>query len=559
MGGAGGQVAAGGAAARGGITGNGGTSPMGGTLSTGGARATGGATASGGTVGTGGTTNPGTCPATFKNPIIYQDLPDNEVIRVDNAYYYSASSFHFSPGAPILRSYDLVNWEYIGHSVPALESNYNLGGNRQYNNGVWASSLKYRKSNKTFYWMGCLHGTGQGLMYTATNIEGPWTRHTTSYCYYDVGLLIDEDTDTMYAAYGNTAISVAQLSADGFSQVKSQNVYTSGSEGALEGSRFYKIDGSYYIMPTQYSNGEYMLKAASPFGPYTLQSFAVKLKSPIPAEPPVGGAPHQGSIVQTQNGDWYYMAFIDAYPGGRIPVLGPVTWSNGVAQVTLVSGGWGQSYPFPNLPCTPTKPFTGTDSFAGATLDHQWEWNHNPDNTKWSAGGGLTLQTATVTDDLYAARNTLTRRVLGPTSTATIELDYTGMSDGDVAGLSIFRQTSAWIGVKKSGGSAKVVMVNGLTMTSSFATQSKGTEQASASISGGKIWLRATADVTPGQNRKASFSYSTDGTQFTALGNTLTLDHTWAFFMGYRFAIFNYATQALGGFIKVPSFSITQP
>ena len=38
---------------------------------------------------------------------------------------------------------------------------------------------------------------------------------------------------------------------------------------------------------------------------------------------PVSGAgvPHQGGIVETQNGDWYYMAFIDAYPGGRMPVL----------------------------------------------------------------------------------------------------------------------------------------------------------------------------------------------------------------------------------------------
>ena len=543
---------------------SGGSGPVGGASAggrTSGGAATGGQATGGQASGGKATGGSGNCPTTFRNPVIWQDLPDLDIIRVDNTFYYSASSFHFSPGAPILRSYDLVNWEYIGHSVPVLDYNnsYSLSGGRNYNNGIWASSLQYRKSNKTFYWIGCMHGNGGGYMYTATNIEGPWTKRSTPYCYYDVGLLIDEDTDTMYAAYGNTTISVAQLSADGFSQVRSQNVYTSGSEGALEGSRFYKINGYYYIMPTQYANGEYILRATNPFGPYTLQNFAVKLSPPITPEPTTGGSPHQGGIVQTQNGDWYYMAFLDAYPGGRIPVLAPVTWTNGWPSVTLVNGGWGLSYPFPNLPCTPTKPFTGTDTFSAATLDHRWEWNHNPDNTKWSAGGGLTLQTATVTSDLYAARNTLTHRTLGPISTATIELDYSAMKDGDVAGLAMLRQTSAWVGVKRAGAAYRVVMVNGLAMDASFNTTSTGTEVASTGMSGGKIWLRVNADITPGANRQAKFYYSTDGSQFTQLGNVLTLDRTWAFFMGYRYGVFNYATSALGGSIKVASFQLTTP
>ena len=65
---------------------------------------------------------------TFDNPVLWEDLPDLEVIRVDDTYYYTASTFHYSPGAPVLRSYDLVNWEYIGHSVPVLDCmpSYNL-------------------------------------------------------------------------------------------------------------------------------------------------------------------------------------------------------------------------------------------------------------------------------------------------------------------------------------------------------------------------------------------------------------------------------------------------
>jgi hypothetical protein len=71
--------------------------------------------------------------------------------------------------------------------------------------------------------------------------------------------------------------------------------------------------------------------------------------------------------------------------------------------------------------------------------------------------------------------------------------------------------------------------------------------------------LRATADIRPGSGRQARFSYSTDGVTFTALGAALTLNNAWQFFMGYRYAMFNYATQALGGTVTVRAFTQTAP
>ena len=73
------------------------------------------------------------------------------------------------------------------------------------------------------------------------------------------------------------------------------------------------------------------------------------------------------------------------------------------------------------------------------------------------------------------------------------------MKDGDVAGLALLRDSSAWIGVKQGGGATRVVMVNGLTMDSTWTTTSTGTEAASADVSGGKIWLRIAADIRPGR------------------------------------------------------------
>jgi beta-xylosidase len=497
---------------------------------------------------------------TFKNPVMWQDFADGDIIRVDDTYYYSASTMHYSPGAPVLRSYDLANWEYAGHSVPRLDfgAKYDLNGGRGYVRGIWASMLNYRKSNKTFYWGGCVD-FAQTHIYTAAAVDGQWSKLSTiPKCYYDAGMLID-DNDTMYVAYGNTQISVAQLSPDGKSEVRSQQVFQTPSNiGTLEGARFYKRNGSYYIWLTRPANGQYVLKASNPFGPYTVQQVLLDLPGPIQG----GGVPHQGGMVQTQNGDWYYMAFVDAYPGGRVPVLAPITWTaDGWPRLTTVNGRWGVNYPMPNLPAPPrqVKPMIGVDTFEGTKLGPQWEWNHNPDTTKYSVNNGLRLSTATVTNDLYNARNTLTHRIQGPSSTATVTLDLTSMRDGDRSGLAMLRDSSAWIGIKRDSGRNRVVMVNGLTMDGNWNTTGTGTEIASANFTGTRIWLRANADIRPGSGRQARFSYSTDGVNFTSLGTGFTLKNEWQFFMGYRFGIFNHATQALGGAVTVSRFELSTP
>ena len=495
-------------------------------------------------------------PATFTNPVVWQDFADGDIIRVGDAYYYSASTMHYSPGAPILRSYDLVNWEFAGHSVPRLDFDntaYDLSGGRAYVKGIWASAFNYRPSNSTYYWLGCTE-FNRTYVYTSTSVGSGWSKKARiNNCYYDAGLMFDNDTP--YVAYGNGTISVAQLSGDLTSQVRAQTVYqTPSSIGTLEGARMYKRGNYYYIWLTRPANGQYVLRSTSPWGPYEQRQVLLDLPGPISG----GGVPHQGGLVQTQNGDWWYMAFTDAYPGGRMPTLAPISWSgDGWPVLQTVNGRWGASYPRPNLPWRPVAPMTGTDTFSGTTLGPQYEWNHNPDTTKVSMNNGLRLSTATVTNDLYNARNTLTRRIQGPSSTATIQLDYAAMANGDRTGLALLRDSSAWIGVRKDNGVTRVSMTDGLTMaTSGWGTTGTGTERAGAAVSGGRLWLRATADIRPGAGRTATFSYSTDGSTFTNLGPAFTLNNNWQFFMGYRFGVFNYATQALGGAVTVNQFTV---
>ncbi|MFD0474509.1 family 43 glycosylhydrolase [Nonomuraea thailandensis] len=276
----------------------------------------------------------------YTNPVVWQDFADGDIIRVGDAYYYSASTMHYSPGAPILRSYNLVDWEYAGHSVPRLDFGsgaYDLNGGRAYVKGIWASTLNYRPSNSTYYWIGCVE-FNRTYVYTASAVDGTWTKRSQiGTCYYDAGLLIDTD-DTMYVAYGNGTISVAQLTPDGLGQVRAQQVFqTPSSVGTLEGARFYKRGGYYYIWLTRPANGQYVLRSTSPWGPYEMRQVLLNMPGPISG----GGVPHQGGLVQTQNGDWYYMSFVDAYPGGRVPALAPITWTGDWPTVQTVNGGWG--------------------------------------------------------------------------------------------------------------------------------------------------------------------------------------------------------------------------
>jgi len=513
-------------------------------------------------------------PAMFSNPIIWNDLADIDIFRVDEIYYYMASSMHFSPGAPILQSKDMVNWEYISFAVPRLDFNspaYSLeDGMRAYARGVWASTLRYRQSNGLWYFIGCVDFNAT-YFFTSPSVEGPFKQAAVldETCLYDCGLLIDDD-DIMYVTHGSTNLSVAQLTPDGLGIVKDEVVHTGTIY--IEGSRMYKRNGIYYIITDQPVNGEYVLKSTSgPFGPY---EFGVILNNTLPPSAIAGGdTPHQGGIVDTPSGDWYYMAFVDINSDstGRIPVLSSLSWtSEGWPVLDLAADNtWPESLPYPvnDGMATPNTDWSliGVDRFADGELSKQWEWNHNPNVSQYSVfPGGVKLSTATVTDDIYQAQNTLTHRTLGPASEGTILLDFAKMRDGDRTGLSMFRDSSAWIGIGQDNGIRSLIMRTGMTMNGSddWATISTGYNVATIPLEhlqcGESIYLRCRGDFRPQPTGtlQAQFSYSTDGRHFTTFGDNLTMVTDYEFFQAYRFAIFNYATEEIGGSVVLREFGI---
>ena len=81
----------------------------------------------------------------IQNPMLWADVPDPDVIRVGDTFYLVSTTMHLMPGAPIMKSKDLKNWETVGYVFDRLTDSpkYDLLEGTAYGRGQWATSLKY--------------------------------------------------------------------------------------------------------------------------------------------------------------------------------------------------------------------------------------------------------------------------------------------------------------------------------------------------------------------------------------------------------------------------------
>ena len=86
----------------------------------------------------------------YKNPIIWADYSDPDVIRFGEEFYMTASSFNCVPALPILHSTDLVNWEIINYAVKRFPDSY--FDRVQHGNGVWAPSIRFHDGWFYIFW-----------------------------------------------------------------------------------------------------------------------------------------------------------------------------------------------------------------------------------------------------------------------------------------------------------------------------------------------------------------------------------------------------------------------
>ncbi|MDP4181205.1 MAG: family 43 glycosylhydrolase [Bacillota bacterium] len=498
---------------------------------------------------------------TYTNPVLNADYPDCDVCRVGNDFYMVSSSFVSMPGIPICHSKDLVNWEIIGYVYTGLYNtgiSYDLSSSYEnYGHGSWAPSIKYYKG--TFY-IGLYEAQGKFTLFSSTKPEGPYAGVQFNTGFHDPGLFFDDDGKAYIVSAANDFM-VAELSADYKSVVKNTKVMRVESiSGSLlvEGSHVMKRNGYYYVFRTSTPGEayEYCFRSKSMYGPYEMR---VILNGPKIAG---GSQIHQGGAVDTSTGEWWFYIFQDGQGIGRRDILVPMQWQNDwpvlgdPSTVKNVSIG-GKDYPIGTVPVTFKKPNVGgtfpvtvpgnTDEFNSAKMQMQWEWNHNPNNNMWSLTerpGYLRLK-ALNTNRLWRAKNTLTQKVEGPDCTGTIELDTTNMKDGDTAGLCIIGIPHGYLGVQKANGVKKFIT------NINAGETAEGTLSTGDTLSGNTAYIKVSCNLN---TNTATFSYSTDNTNFKQLGGSQKLAFDMGTFQGDKIGIFNYTTASSGGYVDVNWF-----
>ena len=207
------------------------------------------------------------------NPIIFADVPDMSMIRVGDTYYMSSTTMHMSPGLPIMKSKDLVNWQLVSYAYDTLVSNDQMNldnGKSTYGRGSWASSIRY--NNGTYYVSTFAATSGKTHIYITKNIEkGPWKAISFSPAYHDHSLFFDEGK--VYLITGNKKLTLIELNEDlsgvkpgGLNQViienASQPSETTATSGLGEGSQLFKVNGKYYLF--NLAQGRYADSGDSP-------------------------------------------------------------------------------------------------------------------------------------------------------------------------------------------------------------------------------------------------------------------------------------------------------
>ena len=510
--------------------------------------------------------------ATVKNPMLWADVPDPDVIRVGEYYYMVTTTMHLMPGAPVMRTKDFSRWETVGYLFDRLTDSpkYDLREGTVYGRGQWATSLKYHDGRFWALFAPNEGGPmGQTYIMTAEDAAGPWTVHSRLRHFHDATLFFDDD-GRVYVFYGTG--QMCELSRDLKSVVEGSDRQLFQREadetGLLEGSRVVKHDGRYYLLMISHvwapgrHRREVCYRADSIGGPYEKK---VILESDFGGFPYVG----QGTIVDgvpaadgTQ--PWYGIIFQDRGAVGRVLTLMPCRWVDGwpmlgdergrVPDVVAV----GEDGAATEEGC-----LTVSDDFSADKLGLHWQWNHNPVDEAWSLTerkGFLRLKTSCVVQNLYEAPNTLTQRMEGPCCTGAVMLDVSHMADGDRCGLAAFNGDSGVLTVALDGGKLRLTQSDmSVSLTEREKAVTKVDEKVAATVELKKktktIYLRIDGDFNVGRDM-ASFYYSLDGKQWTKIGEDFKMRFDYRrLFMGTKYAIFNYATKATGGYVDVGEFS----
>lgn len=467
---------------------------------------------------------------TYINPILNADYSDPDVIRVGTKYYMVASDFHFL-GMQVLESDDMVNWRLISQiyqrfDYPGWEDNAHYAG------GSWAPSIRYHDGK--FWVFFCTPDEGLFMSQTK-DPSGTWSPlHLVEKVkkWEDPCPFWDDDGQAYLgrSRHGAGPIIIHRMSADGTRLLdEGKTVYTGP---VAEGTKIFKKDGYYYLSIPEGGVGsgwQTMLRSRSIYGPYEKK---VVLEQGLTS---VNG-PHQGAMVDTPDGRWAFFHFQHNGSLGRVVHLQPMYWRDGwpVIGVDMDRNGIGEPVYVWRKPIDGfdmSVPATD-DEFSSEQLSLQWQFNHNPVDRAWSLQnpkGCLTLMALPATD-FKSAHNTLTQKVMGYESEATVAVDLSGMADGQHCGLVCMGKENQMLGVKKQYGTLCLYQANDTLETELLPVKKK------------YLYLRVSINIP---KREFRFAYSWDNRHFISCGQPFFT--RFGYWKGARLGLYCYNKQEESG------------
>lgn len=468
--------------------------------------------------------NPYRGDGSYRNPILFADYSDPDVIRVGADFYLIASSFTCLPGLPVLRSRDLVGWELIGHAVPRLPPG-EFFGRPQHGKGVWAPAIRHREGRFVIYYPDPDHGI---YVVSAADPAGPWTApHLVlgGKGLIDPCPIWDEEGHAhLIHAWAksrsgiNNKLTLHRMSRDGLRAEGSGVVAIDGDRfpgcHTLEGPKLYRRDGYWYVFAPAggvATGWQCVFRSRKIEGPYEMRVVLAQGGTPI-------NGPHQGAWVDAADGKSWFLHFQDRGPYGRIVHLQPMAWKEGwpVMGENRNAEGCGQPVPAHTLPVpgiAPVVPATSDDFLAGSP-GLQWQWQANP-RPEWLAAeacpGVLRLACGHAAGNLSASGALLLQKLPAPEFTVTCRLDFAAGQAGERAGIVVYGDDYAWLGLRCDADGWRLVHATCREATRGTAE----TVRFEAPVPGPVVTLR----VEVGEGAVCRFAYSTDGSHFVAAGD----------------------------------------
>ena len=503
---------------------------------------------------------------TYKNPVLYADYSDPDVVRVGDDFYMTASSFTAVPGLPILHSKDLVNWELINHAVQEIVPIpvFNVP---QHGNGIWAPSIRYHHDEFYIYWGDPDFGI---YMVKTKSPYGEWEKPVL--VMEGKGLIDpcpfwDEDGKAyLVHAYAGSRASVKsilvinKMNPEGTKVLDKGKVVFDGHDAhpTVEGPKFYKRSGYYYIFAPAggvATGWQLVLRSKNIYGPYEEKVVLEQGSTNI-------NGPHQGAWLDSPNGEDWFVHFQDVDAYGRIVHLQPVSWKNDWPAMGNDFDKNGIGEPVPSF----KKPIEGhkintpieSDEFNSDRLGLQWQWQANPQVTWYSLikdRGFLRLFTVKKEEgenNLWNQPNLMLQKFSAPNFAATTKLKLVPeeAKNGKSAGLMVFGLDYATLTLTYKDGSFV------LRQTQALEAKKNNPEGVNEEVKLNTNEVILKVEVSA-PHALCQFSYCLDGEKFINIGKPfMAKPGQW---VGAKVGVFSVSDALIkyGGYADVDYFRIS--